>query len=217
MVYTQILFKLKEASGRGIHWTPLLFAISTQPLISYMDHRIHNQQLPAIQINSSLTVCKMLFADHVGIFIPASETAFIELCNCTSLYEQASGAKLNLQKSVITPISLDIIPDWINKTGCSITKEGKIHKYLGAPFGINLTSSAVQSFCLNKLAKRITTLKPRFILFTGRFQLIKQVLSAMQIYHMMYTLFKKSTTVKIERLCQEFLWGHNKNGSRKVP
>jgi hypothetical protein len=59
-----------------------------------MDHQIHKQQLPAIQINNSLTVCQMLFAEDVGIFIPATETAFIELCNCISLYEQASGAKV---------------------------------------------------------------------------------------------------------------------------
>jgi hypothetical protein len=34
---------------------------------------------------------------------------------------------------------------------------------------------------------------------------------------MMYTHLRKLTITKIEQMCREFLWGHNKMGSRKVP
>jgi hypothetical protein len=49
-----------------------------------------------------------------------------------------------------------------------------------------------------------------------KIQLIKQVLLEKPIYHMMYTYLQKSTVSKIERLCKEFLWGHNKQGGQKV-
>jgi hypothetical protein len=75
-----------------------------------MDHQITTKKLPAIKITSNLTICQMLFADDVGIFIPATEQAFEALRNNISLYESASGAKLNLQKSVITPIALSSFP-----------------------------------------------------------------------------------------------------------
>jgi hypothetical protein len=201
---------LNRGVRQGDPLAPLLFVISTQPLILFMDHQISMNLLPAIHVNEELKVCQMLFADDVGIFIPATENAFLKLKDCISLYESASGAKLNLQKLIITPIATDIIQPWIINTGCQIASEGKINKYLGAPFGINLTNSAVQNFCLNKLAKQITELKPKCISFTGRVQLIKHVLLAMPIYHMMYTHLQKSTVTKIERLCREFLWGHNK-------
>jgi hypothetical protein len=81
------------------------------------------------------------------------------------MHEKASSSKLNLQKSVITPIALDNIPGRIHNTGCLILKDGKITKYLGAPFGNNLSSAVVQNFCLDKLAKRIKALKPRNISF----------------------------------------------------
>jgi hypothetical protein len=181
---------------------PLLFAISTQPLISFIDHQISSGTLQAVQVTKDLTIYHMLFADDVGIFIPAAESAFSELQNCLTYYEEASGAKLNLQKSIITPIAMDAIPQWIKSTGCSITKDGEIHKYLGAPFGTNLASAAIQNFCLDKLAKRITALKPRCISFPGRILLIKQVLQAMPVYHMMYTHLQKSTSTKIERMCR---------------
>jgi hypothetical protein len=98
----------------------LLFALSTQPLITYMDHQISTNQLPAIEINNKLTVCQMLFADDVGIFIPATEIAFTALLKCLTTYEAASRAKLNLQKSIITPIALCPIPNWLTNTGCAI-------------------------------------------------------------------------------------------------
>jgi hypothetical protein len=182
-----------------------------------MDHQIETKQLPAIQISPGLSICHMLFADDVGIFIPATEPAFNSLRICIAHYEEASGAKLNIQKSIITPIAIEGIPDWIHNTGCAVANDGEIHKYLGAPFGVNLSTAAVQNFCLDKLAKRITTLRPKSISYTGRVQLIKQVLLAMPVYHMMYTHMRKSTTQKLNRMCREFLWGFNKAGNRKVP
>jgi hypothetical protein len=88
---------------------------------------------------------------------------------------------------------MDTIPTLVKNTGCSIAKEGEVQKYLGAPFGHNLSTATVQSFCLEKLAKRITSLKPQCISYTGRAQLVKQVLLAMPLYHMMYTYVQKST------------------------
>jgi hypothetical protein len=45
------------------------------------------------------------------------------------------------------------ILEWIENTGCAIAKDGELHKYLGASFGVNLTTLAVQNFALqDKLA-----------------------------------------------------------------
>jgi hypothetical protein len=149
--------------------------------------------------------CHMLFVDNVGIFIPALELAFNKLYKCLSLYEAASGAKLNFQKSTIIPIAIENIPDWIHRTGCSILKDGEIHKYLNSPFGNNLSSAATQNFCLEKLGKRIVAFKPRSILFPGRIQFTKQVFLAMPVYNMMYTYLPKKTIMKIKRMWREFL------------
>jgi hypothetical protein len=127
----------------------------------------------------------MLFANSIEFFIPATKSAFNSLKLCITHYDKALGAKLNLQKSIRTSIAMTDALEWITNTGCEIAKEGEIYKYLGAPFGVNLTTIAVQNFCLNKLAKRIIMLKPKCISFTRRVQLIKQVVLAMRVYHMM--------------------------------
>jgi hypothetical protein len=97
---------LLRAVRQGDPLAPLLFAIATQPLITYLDAKILDKELPAIHINDQLSTCHMFFADDVGIFIPATQHAFNLLKSYLDLYEKASGAKLNLQKSIIIPLSM---------------------------------------------------------------------------------------------------------------
>jgi hypothetical protein len=66
------------------------------------------------------------------------------------MYENAFGAKLNLQKSIIVPIALNTNPNWIHSTICIIAEPNKIIKYLGAPFATKLTQGGIQWFCLGK-------------------------------------------------------------------
>lgn len=152
-----------------------------------------------------------------GVFIPTTKTAFDELRVHLNLYEQASGAKLNLEKSIIVPIALTANPDWLETTGCIIAEDREVIKYLGAPYGSNITSIAVQNFCLDKLCKRIQTYSSQHITFTGRVQIIKQVLLSMPVYHLMYLNLPVSARTKINRLCKDFLWGYSKQGNRKTP
>jgi hypothetical protein len=79
---------------QGDPLAPLLFAISTQPLLARLDTALQQDTELGIKITDSLTVCHRLFADDVGVFLPATETAWDELRQHISLYEKASGARL---------------------------------------------------------------------------------------------------------------------------
>lgn len=59
-----------------------------------------------IHILDNLYICKRLFADDMGIMIPAQPECFKKVKDCISLYEQASGAKLNIQKSMVVPLGM---------------------------------------------------------------------------------------------------------------
>jgi hypothetical protein len=72
---------------------PLLFAISTKPLLSRLATAlIHNTEL-GVKIIDNLQVCHRLFANDVGIFILAIENAFSNSRQHLTLYKKASGAR----------------------------------------------------------------------------------------------------------------------------
>lgn len=160
-----------------------------------------------------LSICK-----RCRNFIPATEANFNKLQEILHLYEVASGAKLNLSKSVNIPLGLPIVPQWIHDTGCTISGPTEIHKYLGARFGHQLKSSELHKFCLDWINKRISSWSNKLLSFTGKMLLLQHVLHNINVYHMMYMATPKGTVRQINKIFKDFLWGFDKEiGRQKTP
>lgn len=79
-------------------------------LIAKLYEERRNGRMMGLKLSRSLLICEQMLADDLGIFIRAQEESFAEVESCISLYEQASGAKLNLWKSMVIPLGLRNIP-----------------------------------------------------------------------------------------------------------
>lgn len=77
------------------------------------------QHLQGIWISEELTISYCLFADDMGLFIIALESAFREVTEAISLYELASRAKLNMAISIIILFNVPNIPLWLLNLGVS--------------------------------------------------------------------------------------------------
>lgn len=202
---------------QGDPLSSLLFALITQPLMEYLQFKLTIGELDGIRINDNLTICHRLFANDVRVFIPTKERNFTKLQEALNLYELASGAKLNLAKSVIIPLALPKIPQWLHNTSCSINKPREIHKYLGVPFGYQLKKIEMYNFCLDQISKRISGWAKKLLTFMGKV-LIQHVLQSITTYHMMYNAASTSTLKQINRIFKDFLWRFDKVTShRKTP
>lgn len=151
------------------------------------------------------------------MFIPTEETAFRQARNCLVVYEEASGARLNLNKFVIIPFGAPQIPEWLSQTSCLISESGTVHRYLGAPWGCKLSDGQLHNYCLDQISERLRTWSTKILTFTGRVLLIKHVLQAIPIYHMMFIKTPMATKKKLEQIFKDFLWGFKKEGGRKAP
>lgn len=141
---------------QGCPLSPLIFALSMQPLMDYLQHQLTTREFEGVKISEELTICHMLFVDNVGIFIPATKHNFKKLQEALKFYKLASGAKLNLVKSIIVPLVLPSIPQWLRDTGCTISQPGETQKYLSAPFGNQIKPTNMYNFCLDQISKRIS-------------------------------------------------------------
>jgi hypothetical protein len=101
---------LQRGVRQGCPLSPLIYAVSTQPLMDLFDTKIAAGRLWGLQILANFHICYRFFADDLGIFIPASEQAFQAIQGALQQYELATGAKLNLHKSVVVPMATQVIP-----------------------------------------------------------------------------------------------------------
>lgn len=54
----------------------LIFALSTQWLMEYIDAKLATGEANGIRISNNLTICNHLFVDDVGVFIPTIKESF---------------------------------------------------------------------------------------------------------------------------------------------
>lgn len=176
-----------------------------------------HDRLSSITVAPTLQICKRLFADDMGILIPADAGSFQEVEDCLQLYEKALGAKLNLPKSSISPIGLTDIPQWLLDKGCKILAPGVILRHLGASAGYQVSLPSLLNYSLDRVHDSIACWKEHHILFASKLILIKQVLLAIPVFHMMTIHFTKAASLQLQRMCKDFLWGFNSSGRRKFP
>jgi hypothetical protein len=208
---------LQRGVRQGCPLSPLIYAVSTQPLMDLFDAEIAAGRLWGLQISTNFHICYRFFADDLGIFIPASEQAFQAVQDALQQYELATGAKLNIHKSVIIPMTAQEIPTWLHSTGCIISLAGTVQKYLGAPFGWGLNAGQLHTYCMEKIAKRLSLWSTKLLTFAGRMLLVTHVLQAIPIYHAMFLQSTTKVTQQLTLLCREFLWGRNQSGGKRIP
>ncbi|KAL3684230.1 hypothetical protein R1sor_002252 [Riccia sorocarpa] len=86
---------------QGCPLAPLLFALTTQPLMRALREAERQGLIQGLNIGDGRTLFHQLFADDTGICITAEESQFDKLREVIREFEIASGACLNLQKSLV--------------------------------------------------------------------------------------------------------------------
>ncbi|KAL3691402.1 hypothetical protein R1sor_005053 [Riccia sorocarpa] len=91
--------------GRGVRQgcplAPLLFAMTTQPLMRALREEERSGNIRGLNIGEGHSLLHQLFTDDTGICITAEEHQFDNLKEVIREFESASGACLNLQKSIV--------------------------------------------------------------------------------------------------------------------
>lgn len=208
---------LEQGIWQGYPISPLLFSLATQPFMEYMHSLLESNNLQGIRILDSHVVSFRFFADNLGIFILALLVAFNEAQTAIQVYEIASGSKLNLHKSTIIPFNISHRTSWLQNTGYIISEPETMHKYLGEPWGANLHLNQLFTFCLDKIASKLSSWSSYYLPFAGCALLIKHVLQAISTYQMMFISIPQSTIVKLNLSLKDFLWGFQLEGKRKMP
>lgn len=74
------------------------------------------------------------------MFLETTEDNFVQAREALSLFEVISGARLNMEKSIVVPMDNSPPPDWLATTRCKIAQSGEVVRYLGSPIGVQISA-----------------------------------------------------------------------------
>ncbi|KAL3688477.1 hypothetical protein R1sor_014786 [Riccia sorocarpa] len=137
----------------------------------------------------------------------AQEDHFNRLKEVIRTFEEISGAKLNLAKSLIMPISPTTPLEWVCNTGCEVAGPGKSFLDLGVSTSNPMDEGQVTMMITQKIMKRLTHWSNRFLAWPAKIILLKQVLAATPLYQLLSVGLEQAGLDKLETLCRQFLWG----------
>jgi hypothetical protein len=146
------------------------------------------------------------YADDAMLFIKPQRKEVLVIKANLDLFGAASGLKVNLLKSSITPIhcsqqQLEMVSELLQ---CKVEEFPII--YLGLPLSMRKPTKAELQSVLDKLAGKIAGWKPKLLSPDGRLCLIKSVLMALPVHFLSALQMPKCAVKEIERNCRGFLW-----------
>lgn len=158
-----------------------------------------------------LKLTHLCFADDIMVFCKGDATSPLLLKEYIDLFANASGLKVNLQKSQVffSVVNDNLKAYLLSQLGFS---EGQLPiKYLGLPLIATKLSVADCSPIITRIHNRINSWSAKLLSYAGRLLLIKSVLFHFQVYWSNTFLLPKRVVKNIETLCMHYLWSGSKD------
>ena len=121
-------------------------------------------------------------------------------------FEFLSGLKINYDKCELIGVQTENnhVAFLADVFGCKV---GKLpSKYLGIPLCLGFPKKHLWDSVVERIEKKLSSWKGRYLSMGGRVTLIKSVLSSIPVYFLSCFHCPKAVVRRIERLQRDFLW-----------
>ncbi|KAL3697371.1 hypothetical protein R1sor_011447 [Riccia sorocarpa] len=203
---------IERGVRQGCPLAPLLFAMTTQPLMRTLREEEAQGNIQGLNIGDGKSLLHQLFADDTGICITAEEAQFDKLKEVIRDFEVASGASLNLQKSIVMQMRPGPPQMWMEDSGCEVAGPGKKFVYLGVSTSTPIDEKTIADEIVQKMLKKLKHWSNRLLSWPSKTILLRHVLAATPLYQLLSVGLSKDGLEALERLCRNFLWGWNEEG-----
>ncbi|KAL2620516.1 hypothetical protein R1flu_000721 [Riccia fluitans] len=155
-------------------------------------------ELKGLQLPNMKAITHEIFADNTSIFISAEARDFLQVKSIIHKFELASGAELNVQKSLVLALGRNEVPAWVRMTGCEVADRRKRFKFLGVWSGRAITSKEVTDGVLSSKERKLKMWANRYLTWKSRLILIHHICAAIPQHHIMSVGLAKKDLARIE-------------------
>lgn len=148
-------FKLQRLVRQGCPLAPYLFLLTIDVLGQMLQH--HDCQVKGLTLPDNSSITNQMFADDTLLLLEGTPPNMDKALEMINQFGAASGAKLNLHKSVglwiaHTPREWS----WGEAASLKWQQPGEVTQYLGNPFGLQIAQQKRIIECSDKLESTYT-------------------------------------------------------------
>ena len=168
-------FQLQRSVRQGCPLAPYLFLLTVDVLGQMLQHP--TSQVQGLRLPDNSTITNQMFADDTLLLLDGTPDNMDRAINVIDLFGAASGAKLNLHKSIGLWISHTARPwSWGEDTGLKWLAPGEVTRYLGYPFGIHIPQKEKDGKMLAQIRKHLHRWAGNKLSLAGRIMVSNQVI-----------------------------------------
>ena len=210
-------FEGKKGLRQGDPLSPLLFVLAMEYLSRNLKMAKNDSRFHFHPKCSRLNITHVCFADDLLLFSRGDLSSLQVLMEKFGNFSKASGLKMNPSKCELYfgGVTDNIKTEMLSSLGF---KEGLLpFKYLGVPLASRKLSTTQCQPLIDKMVSKIKHWSSRLLSYSGRVQLIKSVLFAVQNYwSQVFPLTQKVIKI-VESICRQFLWIGTVENHKKSP
>lgn len=208
-------FKLQRSVRQGCQLAPYLFLLTVDVLGQMLQHpacRVKGLRLPD---NSSIT--NQMFADDTLFLLYGTVDNTNRALNVIYRFGAASGAKLNLHKSVGIWLShSERTWQWGEEAGMKWLKKWEVTRYLGYPFGFHIPQKEKVGKILGQIRKHLRKWVGQPLSLAGRIMAANQVVLASIWYLASCTDFTSQAFKLAKVTVQNYIWSRKQESHARA-
>ena len=208
-------FKLQRSVRQGCPLAPYLFLLTVDVLGQMLQHP--ECQVKGLKLPDSSTITNQMFADDTLLLLDGTTENMDRAIDVINRFGAASGAKLNLHKSVGLWIAhAPRTWTWGEEAGLKWLQPGEVTRYLGYPFGIQITQQEKDNKMLGQVRKHLHRWSENKLSLAGRIMVSNQVILS-SIWYLASCMDFSTQALKLVRATvRNYMWSGKKNTNARA-
>ena len=203
------VFQPSRGIRQGDPLSPYLFVLCMERFNQVIEEAIiQGHWKPIYASRGGPKLSNLFFADDIILFAEASSSQAQIIQDCLNRFCSASGQKVSLPKSRVyfsKNVSTADRENICAQLGMEVTED--LGTYLGMPTLTSRVTKETYGHLCEKMDRRLSGWKTKYLSLAGRITLAKSTLSALATYSMQTTKIPRTIFDELDKRTRRFVWG----------